>query len=191
MVVEIISGLAMVYGEWSGAHVRIWLHLQNFICSQCREIPWQASGSDWRGLEATHGTTLWDWKNMNYDHEIKKKDREWPVMGIGENKTDRERWWWVVLMMRVSTLFSEEVQPWAPPAGHIFAAVSLLWPATPQWRNIGAMCEPAACLPAEGVISASGWGAKVTSGQWEGKWASQSRRKSLHPDKWSTSPFIL
>lgn len=31
------------------------------------------------------------------------------------------------------------------------------------------MCEPAACPPAEGVISASGWGAKVSSGQWEGK----------------------
>lgn len=37
------------------------------------------------------------------------------------------------------------------------------------------MCEPAGCLPAEGVISVSGWGggggrgAKVIPGRWEGK----------------------
>lgn len=59
-------------------------------------------------------------------------------------------------MTRAFTQFSEEVQPWAPPAGHIFAAVSLVRPATPQWGNIEDMCELTACLPAEGVISASG-----------------------------------
>lgn len=190
MVVEIISGLAMVYGEWSGVHV------YGFICKTSSAVSAEkALTSQWKRVEGARCNAWDNAVGMEKIDELrrwkKKKDRGWPLMVMEENKTERERWWWVVLMMRVSPQFSEEVQPWAPPDGHIFAAVSLVWPATPQWRNIGDMCEPAVCLPAEGVISASGWGAKVSFVRWEGKWASQSCRKSLHPNKWSTSPFTV
>lgn len=191
IVVEIISSLAMVCGEWLGVHV------YGFICETSSAVSTEkALTSQWKWVEGGRMQRMGQRCGMGEKIDElrrwkKKKDREWPPMVNGENKTDRERWWWVVLMMRGCTQFSEEAQPWAPPAGHIFAAVSLVWPATPQRRNIGDMCEPAACLPAEGVISASGWGAKVSSVWWEGKWASQSWRKSLHPDKWSTSPFTV
>lgn len=88
----------------------------------------------------------------------------------------------------VSLQLSVEVQPWALPDNHIFAAASLVWPATPLWRNIGDMCEADACLPAVRLISATGWGAKVSSGLWEGKWSSHRKQKRLHPDKWGKSP---
>lgn len=59
-----------------------WLHLRNLICSQCRESQRQASGSEWRGRDATHGTTLWDWKKLMNWEKWKKR------------KTENDPWWW-------------------------------------------------------------------------------------------------
>lgn len=75
-------------------------------------------------------------------------------------KTDRSTWWWVVLMMPLLIpLWSQRLEH-----HHIFAAVPLLWPATSVWSSIMCMCEPAACRPAEGLISASG--CEVKSQSW-------------------------
>lgn len=100
------------------------------------------------------GKHLINWEDGN-------KDREWPLMVVGENKMDRERWWWVVLMMSYSTHFSEEVQPWAPPDGHIFPAVSLVWPAHPSVERCGGYvwtCSLPACWGANICIWMGGKG---------------------------------
>lgn len=148
-----------------------WVSVHIALCAKPHLQPWQAGECegirrDWKKLEG--------WK--------KKRDRErHPVV--------RERWRWVVLMMRASAPFSEETQPWAPPARPRFCSC---FP--------GLTCNPSVeeytgcvwtCLPAEGLISASGWGAKVSSGWWEVKWASQSWTESLHLDKWSSSPSTV
>lgn len=109
-------------------------------------------------------------------------------MVLGESSEDRERWWWVVLMMRAPTRFSEESQPWAPPAGHIFCSCFSPSDLQPLSGGIQRMyVELAACWGANFRIWMGGQRSAVC--WWEGKWASPSWTQGLHLDKWSTSPF--
>lgn len=89
MVAQIISGLAMVCGEWSVVHA------YGFICKTSSAVSAEKGLTTQRKWKEGAERNAWD--NAVGLEEIdelrrgkKKKDREWPPMVIGENETDRE-----------------------------------------------------------------------------------------------------
>lgn len=91
MVVEIISGLAMVCGEWSGVHA------YGFICETSSAV--SAERAPDKPVKVSRGGRMQcmgqccgigEKKNDELRRWKKKKDREWPPMVRGENKTERE-----------------------------------------------------------------------------------------------------
>lgn len=161
MELEIISRLVAVEGEWLGEHV------YGFICKTSSAAI--VEESHWKRPEAAGSNTLlWEWgKLMNWE-DGRGKNRE----GMTPDSEQRQR---AMVMSSANDRGGFYWALWGAPALGIVSRTYFRCCSPNLTCSLSAdeyiedIWEAAAHLPAEGVISASGWGAKVRSGQWEGR----------------------